>query len=44
MRKSLLLFIADWLLARLERKYRADYDKVQSGVKTKEVNDEQRGG
>lgn len=41
MRKLLLLFIADWLLTRLERKYRADYDRVQSGIKTKDLDDEQ---
>lgn len=40
MRKMLLLVIADWLLARLERKYRADYDKVQSSFKIKGVDDE----
>lgn len=44
MRKSLLLFIADWFLLRLERKYRADYDRVQSSVKTKGADDEQRSG
>lgn len=40
MRKILLLVIADWLLARLERKYRADYDRVLSGVKAKGGDDE----
>ena len=41
MKKLLLLFIADWLLARLERKYRADYDRVQSSIKTKDSDNEQ---
>lgn len=41
MKKLLLLFIADWLIARLERKYRADYDRVQSSIKTKDLDDEQ---
>lgn len=40
MRKILLLFIADWLLTRLERKYRVDYDRVLSGTKDKEVDNE----
>lgn len=41
MKRLLLIFIADWLLARLDRKYRADYDRVQSGIKIKDLNNEQ---